>query len=470
MKAASTDVSSSLPKEGHTSSALKKEGILTLVLGLAVVLQIMNTSMFNLAVPQITVSFGLAPSVASLIVTAYSITFAISSITYSRLSDFVPLRRLLVIGLTVLGLAAVGGLFASSFAFLLVVRIIQAAGAGAVLSLSMVLFTRYIPIKRRGKAMAFIMSSVSLGLGLGPVAGGMIVDYLGWRYLFIVTAINLLLVPLFYLLVPREVPARGAFDTSGAVFVAAGTSGILLFLTNHSWIALVIGIIGLALFVLRIRLASDPFVQPALFRNSAYVALALSGILSYLCSFAILFLIPQILVHRFGFSASHAGFVIFPGSLLAIVASRKVGSIIDRHGNAAILRFAPLLTLVATILFALFAGNSWLSILFIYLLNSLGFSMLSSSVSNEISRILNANQIGAGMGLYQLMQFFSGAFSVALASSAMDWQKGLSLSAAYSNIFWGLMIMALLAIISSYVYLRSVGALNRSKESRPLET
>ncbi len=90
--------------------------------------------------------------------------------------------------------------------------------------------------------------------------------------------------------------------------------------------------------------------------------------------------------------------------------------------------------------------------------------MLSSSVSNEISRILPASQVGSGMGLFQLMQFFSGAFSVALASSAMEWQKGLSLSAAYSNIFWGLVIMALLAFISSYVYLRTMRMLNARKQ------
>ncbi|WP_322923067.1 MFS transporter [Paenibacillus campi] len=460
---ASTDVAAS-DTDNAQQHHLHKEGLLTVLLGLAVVLAIMNTSMFNLALPKITAYFHLTDSVSSLIVTGYSIMFAISSITYSRLSDFVPLRRLLVIGLAILGLAAVGGLFSTSFAWLLAMRVLQAVGAGAVISLAMVLFTRYIPLQRRGKAMAFIMSAVSLGLGLGPVVGGAIVDYMGWRFLFLITAISLVLVPLFYLFLPKEMPKRGMFDTAGALFVAAGTSGILLFLTNHSWLALGIGLLGLALFIVRIRIAAEPFVQPALLANSAYVTLSLVGILSYLCSFATLFLIPQILVHRFDFSASHAGFIIFPGSLLAIVASRKIGSIIDQHGNSSILRYAPLLVLLAIVLFALFAGNSWLSILFIYLLNSLSFAMLSSSVSNEISRILPASQVGSGMGLFQLMQFFSGAFSVALASSAMEWQKGLSLAAAYSNIFWGLMVMALLAFISSYVYLRTMRLMSGSKQ------
>ncbi|ANS73786.1 tetracycline resistance protein TetA [Paenibacillus yonginensis] len=442
-------------KKQSASSGIKKEGLFTILLGIAVVLQIMNTTMFNLAIPKISSQFELTPSVASLIVTVYSIVFAVAAITYSRLSDFIPLRRMMIFGLLVLGLSALAGIFSSSFIFLLIMRIIQAIGAGSVLSLGMVLFTRYIPVERRGKAMAFIMSAVSLGLGLGPVIGGMIVDYLGWRYLFAVIALVLLLIPFFYVLMPREVPKKGVFDTLGAIFIAIGTSGVLLYLTNHYLIALFLGIIGIILFIIRIRTSAHPFVQPSLFRNGRYLSLALTGVFSYMVSFGILFLIPQVLVHRFGFTASHAGFIIFPGSLCAIIASRKVGSIIDRHGNSSLLRFMPLVLLTGTVLFALFAADSWLSILFFYILVSLSFSTLTSSVSNQISRVLQGPQVGAGMGLYQLLQFFSGAFSVALASSAMEWQKGRVLQVVYTNIFWGMALLAVICVLCSLFYSRS---------------
>jgi DHA2 family metal-tetracycline-proton antiporter-like MFS transporter len=440
----------------HEASApeatLPREGLLTLLFSIAVVLVIMNTAMFNLALPDVTEAFGITAASASWIVTGYSIMFSIASITYSRLSDFLPIRRLLVIGLLTLGFAAVAGFFSTNFIFLLIVRILQASGAGAVMSLSLVLFTRYIPQARRGKAMATIMSAVSLGLGLGPVAGGAIVEYLGWIWLFAVTAAILLLVPLFLILLPKEVPTRGSFDVLGGLLLGVGTTGLLLFLTSGLWVALVAGIVAIALFVGRIRSTPDPFVMPALFRNRSYLALALVGIASYLCSFATLFLLPQILTHRFGFSASHAGLVIFPGSLLAIFVSRSVGRIIDRYGNAGILRFAPLLVLTATVLFAFFAGRSWVAVMLIYMIMSLAFTTLSSSVSNEISRILPSSQIGSGMGLFQLLQFFSGAFSVAMAASALEWQRGLPLWTAYSNIYWGLSIAALIAIISAILY------------------
>ncbi|WP_339244126.1 MFS transporter [Paenibacillus sp. FSL F4-0243] len=451
-----TSVNNLSANADHEASApeatLPREGLLTLLFSIAVVLVIMNTAMFNLALPDVTEAFGITAASASWIVTGYSIMFSIASITYSRLSDFLPIRRLLVIGLLTLGFAAVAGFFSTNFIFLLIVRILQASGAGAVMSLSLVLFTRYVPQSRRGKSMATIMSAVSLGLGLGPVAGGAIVEYLGWIWLFAVTAAILLLVPLFLILLPKEVPTRGSFDVLGGLLLGVGTTGLLLFLTSGLWVALVAGLVAIALFVGRIRSTLDPFVMPALFRNRSYLVLAVVGIASYLCSFATLFLLPQILTHRFGFSASHAGLVIFPGSLLAIFVSRSVGRIIDRYGNAGILRFAPLLVLTATVLFAFFAGRSWIAVMLIYMIMSLAFTTLSSSVSNEISRILPSSQIGSGMGLFQLLQFFSGAFSVAMAASALEWQRGLPLRAAYSNIYWGLSIAAMLAIISAIVY------------------
>jgi DHA2 family metal-tetracycline-proton antiporter-like MFS transporter len=432
-----------------------REGLVTLLLGISMVLIIMNTMMFNLALPDVSLAFDLTATSTSWIVTGYSIVFAISSITYSRLSDFVPIRRLLIIGLISLSVAGIAGLFCNSFLMLLVVRIIQASGAGSIPALSLVLFSRYVPLERRGKAMAVIMSAASLGLGLGPVVGGAVVEYLGWHYLFVVTAVTLLLVPFFAVLIPKEKPTKGSFDALGALFAGIGTTGLLLFLTSQSWIALASGLAALILFVIRIRLAAAPFVLPSLFRNRPYLTLGAVGIAAYLCSFATLFLMPQILVHHYGLSAIDAGLVIFPGSLLGLLISRKVGRIIDLKGNGSIIRFVPLLVLASVVLFALLAGTSYIAIMIIYMLMSVGFTFLTSSISNEMTRILLPAQIGSGLGLFQLLQFFSGAFGVAATASALTWQEELPLTHAYSNIYWGMAVIVVASIGCSYLYLRS---------------
>lgn len=446
-------------KKRNTTSQMKdqgvmKEGVVTLLLGITIVLVIMNTMMFNLALPAVSKDFHLSASSTSWIVTGYSIVFAMASITYSRLADFIPIRRLFIIGILFLSLAAIAGLFSNNFIMLLIVRILQASGAGSIPALSLNLISRYVPVERRGKAMALIMSSISLGLGLGPVVGGAIVQYLGWHILFAVTAVTLLLVPFFVVLIPKEEPRKGSFDALGALFIGVGTTGLLLFLTNHSWYMLSIGLIALALFIVRIRSVKEPFVLPSLFTNRSFLILGAVGIAAYLCSFATLFLMPQILVKQYGLSAIQAGLVIFPGSILAVFVSRRVGRIIDARGNSTIIRFLPLFLLASVILFALFEGTSFVSIMLIYMLMSVSITILNSSVSNEMSRILLPSQIGSGLGLFQLLQFFSGAFGVAMTASALVWQKNIPQASAYSNIYWGLTIVVILSIGCAIGYLR----------------
>ncbi|MFC5406388.1 MFS transporter [Cohnella soli] len=436
-------------------SLFRKEGFLIALLGISVILVIMNTMMFNFALTDVAKEYGLSAVATSWIVTGYSIIFAISSITYSRLSDFVPIHRLLVIGSLSLSLAAIVGYFVDSYVMLLAVRFVQASGAGAIPALALVICSRYVPLERRGKAMATIMSAAALGLGIGPVAGGAIVEYLGWHELFLVTAVTFVLVPFFLATVPREKPARGSFDALGALLAGAGTTGLLMFLTNHSWIALIGGVAAILLFIIRIRKAAQPFVLPALFANKPYLSLSAVGIAAYLCSFSTLYLMPQLLVKQYGLSAIEAGLVIFPGSLLSMLVSSRVGRMIDRKGNLPIIRYVPLIVLLSVVLFALFDGAGYAAISVIYILLSIGFTFITSSVSNEMSRILPPKQIGSGLGLQQLLQFFSGAFGVAMSATAVGWQKDFKLSHAYSNIYWGLAVIVALSLLCVVHYLRS---------------
>lgn len=431
-----------------------QEGLIVGLLGFTVVLVVMNTMMFNLALPQIAAAFKLTSVASSWIVTGYSIVFAISSITFSRLSDFVPIRTLFTTGLTLLGTASVLGFFSDHFILLLIARLVQAAGAASVPGLAIVLITRYIPNERRGKSMAVIMSASSLGLGLGPVLGGSITQFLGWHDLFIVTGLTLFLIPVFYRLLPREMPQKGSFDLLGAILLAIGTTGILLFLTSRQAVTLIVGVSALLLFWFRIRRAADPFVQPALFKDKKYMILSSLGIVSYINNFATLFLLPQVLAHLYGLTPAQSGLVIFPGALISMLLSNRIGRMIDRHGNTLLLKFAPWLLLAAAGLFALLADQSIYAIMVIYMLLSVGFSSLTTSVSNELSGNLSMDQVGAGMGLFQLSQFFSGAFSVAVTGVALTAMQNLPLSSAYGYIFGGMTVVGLASVIFSQIYLR----------------
>ncbi|QOY35161.1 MFS transporter [Anaerobacillus isosaccharinicus] len=398
-------------------------------------LVVMNTTMFNVALPNVLLDLSLTSATAAWIVSGYSIVFAIATLTYSRLSDFIPISRLLLVGLSILGIASVIGFFANQFYLLLIARILQAAGAGAVPGLAMVLASRYIPLSRRGRAMAYIASAASLGFGLGPVIGGVITQYLGWNYLFVVTGLVFILLPIFFKLLPKELVKIGQFDLIGALLTGLCVTGLLLVLSTFSYVLLAGTIVLVGLWWRHIHRKDLPFIQPKLLKNKQYTKLLYIGFIAFVLHFSALFLMPLILTTVFEKEPAAVGLIIFPGAILSAVAAQFIGRFIDRFGNVPVIMFGQSSLVVATVLFALTATKAPVFILFTYMFMSVGFSAMTSSVSNEYSRILPKEEIGSGIGLAQLLQFFGGAFGVTMTGILLTWQQGVLEQLSYQNIF-----------------------------------
>jgi len=446
---------SSQTLEKSTSNETIDENKVILLWSFTVWLVVMNTTMFNVALPSVLSDLSLKTATASWIVSGYSIVFAIATLTFSRLSDFIPISRLLFIGLGLLSIASIVGFLSNSFSILLLARLFQAAGAGAVPGLAMVLASRYIPVSRRGKAMALIASASSLGFGLGPVLGGAITKYLGWNYLFAVTGLVVLMIPIFKKLLPLEEVKKGKFDTVGGVLTAVAVTGSLLFLSTFSYLTLFITLLFLVLLWKHVKKVDLPFIQPRLLKNKQYLKLLFIGFTAFITHFSALFLMPIILTNEFNKDAAEVGLIIFPGAILSAVAAQFIGRVIDQFGNKPIILFGQFFLLLSTILFAFLSTITPYFILFTYMFMSTGFSALTSSISNEVSRILPKDEIGTGMGMAQLIQFFGGAFGVTLTGMLMTIQKGIEVHLIYRNIFLFLVLLIGLAVVMFSLYMKT---------------
>ncbi|WP_141334859.1 MFS transporter [Paenibacillus sp. tmac-D7] len=432
-----------------------RESLIIPLWSITVMLVVMNTTMFNVALPTVAQALHLTATSASWIVTGYSILFAISSITYSRLSDFIPIRTLLTLGLLLLGGASIVGMLATNYYMLMAARLLQAVGAASAPGLGIVLVTRYIPVERRGRSMSGIVSAASFGFGFGPIVGGILTQYIGYSSLFAVTALVLLALPVFLRHLPKQAAAPVRFDGWGALFIGVGVTGLLLYLTGHQWLPLALGLAALFAFWVRIQRVEHAFVQPALLRKPKYMSLIAISFVSYVLHFSTLFLMPVILTHLFGKSSSVTGLLIFPGAILTALLSPQIGRWIDRLGNAPVMVSAHVLLLLSAAGFALLSTQSAYFIGAAYLFMSVSVSAIGSSVSNEMSRILDKSEIGGGMGLSQLAQFFGGALGVALTSASLVWQAARPLEAAYAAIFWVMLAGAVLSLLLSVQYVRA---------------
>ncbi len=431
------------------------ESKIILLWSFTVWLVVMNTTMFNVALPSVLEDLSLNSSTASWIVSGYSIVFAISTLTYSRLSDFIPISRLLLIGLSILGIASIVGFFSNEFIFLLLARVFQAAGAGAVPGLAMVLAGRYIPVSRRGKAMALISSAASLGFGLGPVIGGAITQYLGWNFLFLVTCFVLLFIPVFLKLLPKEDVRPVRFDTVGGVLTGLGVTGLLLFLSTFSYIILIFTIFVIFLMWKHVHKIDLPFIQPSLLRNTQYIKLLFIGFSAFVTHFATLFLMPIVLTEVFEKDAATVGLMIFPGAILSAIAAQFIGRLIDHYGNPPLMLGGNVFLIIATTLFGFLSTISPYFILITYMFMSTGFATLTSSISNEITRIVQTEEIGSGMGMVQLTQFFGGAFGVTITGVLLTLQKNYTPETIYRNIYLGLTALLVGALCIFVFYIKN---------------
>jgi DHA2 family metal-tetracycline-proton antiporter-like MFS transporter len=190
------------------------------VLCTIVLFVVMNATIFNVALPTIAEKFSLSTPQVSWIVVGYAMITAIGSITYGKLADVYPLKPFFVIGLSLFVIGSILGFFSQSYLFVIINRIIQAAGGSSLISLSMITVSRFFEQSKRARMMGMLTSSIALGAGIGPLAGGFLTQLLGWNYLFLVMAISLLTLPFIFLYIPSEMKREGELDTAASVLMA----------------------------------------------------------------------------------------------------------------------------------------------------------------------------------------------------------------------------------------------------------
>lgn len=419
--------------------------------GLFIVL--MNTTMFNVSIPSIIQDIGVSASLASWIISSYSIGYALSTVIYSRLSDVLPIRRLLTIGLVILGLASIFGIFASNFQALLFARIAQSAGAGVTAGLGLVIASRYIPYERRGRAISMISAGAAMAFGLGPIVGGVITEYIGWNGLFGVTSLVFVLLPVLLRLLPKEEPKVFRFDMLGAILTIVNAVAILTAVTQRSFILLAVGIISIAAHIWHLNRKEESFINPKLFAKPMYRRLLLVGFCILVLNLGNLFIMPLVLANLFRDSPLIIGLTIAPGAILSAILTRFVGRWIDRYGNIRVLILGHVIIALVLLVFWAILGTSPAVILFGYLFFAPAASASLASLNNETSRILPSNLIGSGMGFMQLIQFFGGSFSVAVCGMLLEYQKKHSLVHAYEFVYAVLIAISLCSLCVLLWYL-----------------
>ena len=395
---------------------------------LAMLPAVLDQTILSTALPTIALDLGSVTDVAWL-VTAYVVAAAASTPLWGKLGDRHGRKRLLEISLGLfLAASALCGA-APGIAALIVARAAQGVAAGGLMTLAMAAVGDLVSPRERARYQGYIAATFAAATVAGPLVGGVIVQHLGWRWVFYVN-IPIGLAALAGLRVrlpaPRAEAARHALDVLGAALLAAATAGFILICVwggrRYPWwspeiLALggLTGALALAL-VLWERRAADPIVPFELLRTRT-MAIACSALfLTTAALFAVNVFVPLYLQTTTGATPTQAGLLLVPMMLGITVSTNLAGRGISRTGRYK--RYpvagAALMTVALIELAAVAGSPSRLTIGIGLAAFGLGFGMVGQVLIVAVQNAVDRGRLGVAMAATSFSRGLGGAVGAAL--------------------------------------------------------
>src|SRR4051794_5825257 len=305
------------------------------------------TSLDNLvvstALPSIRKSLGASIESLEWTVNAYTLSFAVLLLTGAALGDRFGRRRMFVAGISVFTLSSAAAALAPTTDALVAARAVQGAGAALVLPLTLTLLSEAVDESRRGLALGIWSGVAGLGVALGPVIGGIVVNGLSWAYIFWLNVpIGLALIPLALRRLDESYGPDRHLDLPGLALAGLGLLGVVFGIVRGEalgWTSTPIiasigaGLVLLAAFVAWELRAEAPMLPMRFFRSRAFAATNGASLAMFFGAFGSIFLLAQFFQTAQGYSPLEAGLRALPWAGVPMFVAPIAGLLSDRSGS-----------------------------------------------------------------------------------------------------------------------------------------
>lgn len=391
---------------------------------------LISTAM-NVIFPALSAEFQVDIAVIQWLTTIYFLVLAIIVPLSGFLKQSFKNKTLFLaaIGLFIAGIIL--NAFASSFALLLIGRVVQGIGTGIALPLMFNIILEQVPSGKLGMMMGVGTMIPAIAPAIGPTFGGWIVTRFGWRAIFIFllpVLIGALL--LGALTIEQKMkPQKAKLDLMGTILVAGFFIGMTFgfsYMGSRSFFSLAIGgafLLGavcLCLLLLHVRKHASPVLKLRLLKNKAYTLRLVCFFIMQLVLMGLVFILPLYLQLVNQSTAQTAGLIILPGASLGALFTPLGGRFLDRYGEKRPIVGGSLLIFSALMLFWLLAenlGNVMIGLLYFLFTLGIGFSFgnLMTSALAQLEKVEQA----AGNALIMTVQQFAAAAGTAIIAAIM---------------------------------------------------
>jgi EmrB/QacA subfamily drug resistance transporter len=416
-----------------------------LCLGLFMIL--LDGTIVNIAIPHIQTYFDTSFSNIEWVMNAYILAFAVLLVTMGRFGDLWGRRKLFVGGMALFTLGSLACGLAPSIYALIAFRVIQGIGGAAMMPSTLSIIAAVFPSDRRGAAMGVWGGVSGLASGLGPVLGGVIIQYVtwpsvegSWRWIFLVNIpVGIVGVILALRVVPesKNPTAVESLDLPGVGLISASLFSLTFALIEGQklgWTsATILGLFAAAsvafgLFYWREHRVRQPLIDFSLFRSLNFAAGNATGLLLSAAMMGAFFTIPIFLQSVLGFSAIKAGLVMAPMSVVIIFAAPVAGMLSDRIGSKWI---------VAGGMFVLAFGLGWmaglvpgvakispsttsLSLLAPFIISGIGIGLAVAPVTSAVMATAPKDRVGNASGVLSTMRQVGSLMGIAILGAVLQ--------------------------------------------------
>ena len=360
------------------------------------------------AVPSIGRELRMDPAAMSWVATSFLLGVGVFLVPMGRLADIVGRKKVFLYGVAIFaGVSLLCATARSSYS-LLVYRFFQGAGAAMTFGNGIAILTSASPPSERGKMLGINIGISYLGMSLGPFLGGLLTDHLGWRSIFLLAGpLGVLIIAATLTMIREEWAEAGGedFDYVGsAAFgftLAAFIYGFTALPSLRGLGVLLLGLVGAFFFVKWERRVRHPLLDLDLFTGNRLFAFSnLAGVVNYIATYAVTFLLSLYLQAGRGMSAKHAGFLLVVQPLVQGAFTLFVGKLSDRVQPRFVASAGMALTSITLLSFSfLSAETSPVFIVSVLALLGFSFALFAVPNANALMASVDSRSFGVASGM-----------------------------------------------------------------------
>lgn len=381
-------------------------------------------SAVNLALPSIGNDLNANAMELGWIISSFILSSAVFLLPFGRLADIIGRKKIFSLGILLFTISTFLIIFSRSITSLIVLRIFQGLSSAMIFGTSLAIITSVFQPGERGRAMGINITAVYLGLSCGPVIGGLLTQYFGWRSIFA------FLVPfgiISLILINKKIKTEWAdaagerFDWRGSVIYGIALSSFIYGFSRlpsaSGWICISIGVLMAFVFlIVENKIRNPVFDVRLILHNRVFAFSGMAALIHYSATSATGFFISLYLQYLKGLDARTAGLIMISQPIVMMLLSPVAGKLSDKRNPGVIASFGMGITASGLILLCFITeATSNYVIVLLLLLMGIGFGLFSSPNSNAIMSSVEKHNLGVASGVVGTMRMAGQMMSMSIA-------------------------------------------------------